>query len=195
MQHVSSPFPHGCNPPTIGDSTSTTTSFCAHYSSTWSSAFSTSLLRLQCTSSNPSSLDFKAVDPSRLHYYGYYLRLQFALTTLSWTTLRLVKLSLLIFFWRLFDSVRTHARLFWWIMCGITVATYIVSMFLQGFNCLPLGSFFTFGKLQTTAACHRYATIDETLPGGCSSRDNVHRTIVIFHFSSIADIIMDFFSE
>ncbi|MDI1485583.1 MAG: hypothetical protein OHK93_000721 [Ramalina farinacea] len=90
---------------------------------------------------------FKTVDPLRLHYYDYYLRLQFALTILSWTTLWLVKLSLLTFFWRLFDSVRTHARLFWWVMCGITAATYIVSVFLQGFACLPLGSFFKFVML------------------------------------------------
>lgn len=137
---------------------------------------------------------FKTVDPLRLHYYDYYLRLQFALTILSWTTLWLVKLSLLTFFWRLFDSVRTHARLFWWVMCGITAATYIVSVFLQGFACLPLGSFFKFGELQMTLVCQMFATTDRTIPGGCSSKGNVHRSVLVFHFSSITDIITDFFS-
>lgn len=138
---------------------------------------------------------FQTPEPSRLHYYDYYLRLQFALTTLSWTTLWLVKLSLLTFFWRLFDSVRTHARLFWWVMCGITIATYIVSMFLQGFACLPLGSFFTFGKLQALMFRQSLAVTDGGLSGGCSSPDNVHRSVLVFHFSSITDIITDFFSK
>lgn len=137
---------------------------------------------------------FKTVDSSRLHYYNYYLRLPFAVTTLSWTTLWLVKLSLLTFFWRLFDSVRTHARLFWWVMCGITIATYIVSMFLQGFACLPLGSFYKFGKLQRSVSSELAAT-DRPLQGGCSSPHNVYRSVLTFHFSSITDIITDFFSK
>lgn len=33
------------------------------------------------------------------------------------------ELALLTFFWRLFDSVRTQVRPFWWVMCSVTIAT------------------------------------------------------------------------
>ena len=44
--------------------------------------------------------------------FEYYLRLQFAVTYVFWSALWSVKLALLTFFWRLFDSVRTHVRPF-----------------------------------------------------------------------------------
>ena len=77
--------------------------------------------------------------------FEYYLRLQFAVTYIFWSALWSVKLALLTFFWRLFDSVRTHVRPFWWVMCAVTIATWTISLFLQGFACKPAGSFFKLG--------------------------------------------------
>ena len=75
-----------------------------------------------------------------------FLKYQFATLYLVWTALWTVKLASLSFFWRLFTSVQTNARLFWRIMCGITVITWIVCLLLQGFACLPLLETFRLSK-------------------------------------------------
>lgn len=100
----------------------------------------------------PVAMGVAMPNPSRLPSYNYFLRLQFAITTISWTTLWLVKLALLTFFWRLFDSVRTHARMFWWAMIAVTISTWIISVFINSFACQPLGSFFRFGEHGTRIA-------------------------------------------
>ena len=74
-----------------------------------------------------------------------YLRCQFALLILLWTTLWAVKFSLLFFFWRLFDSLRTKVRIFWFVMCFITASTYITTIFIQLFACRSPARFFHFG--------------------------------------------------
>lgn len=75
-----------------------------------------------------------------------FLKLQYAADLLLWTTLWSVKFSLLFFFWRLFDSVNSSMRLFWWIMCGVTASTWVTSVVLQEFACDPIRNFFTLGK-------------------------------------------------
>jgi hypothetical protein len=76
-----------------------------------------------------------------------FLRYQFALLFLLWTTLHSVKFSLLIFFWRLFDSVQTRVRTFWYVMLVITASTYIVTIFIQLFACGSPQNFFKLSKL------------------------------------------------
>lgn len=75
-----------------------------------------------------------------------FLRLQFALDILLWTTLWAVKFSLLFFFWRLFDSVDTPMRTFWWAMCAITASSWITLVVLQNLACDPLRDFFVLGR-------------------------------------------------
>lgn len=79
-------------------------------------------------------------------HFVRYLRLQFAVTYMYWTSLWLVKLALLSFFWRLYESVRTNVRVFVGIMCSITIATWTISLFLQGFACSPSSNFFVPGE-------------------------------------------------
>lgn len=76
---------------------------------------------------------------------NFFLRLQFAADLLLWTTTWLIKFSLLSFFWRLFDSVQSPMRIFWWIMCFLTAATFICAVVLQMFACDPLSKFFVIG--------------------------------------------------
>lgn len=83
---------------------------------------------------------------SELPTFNYNLRLQFTLTTIFWTGLWLVKLAVLVFFWRLFDSVKTRARLFWWVMTAITISTWLISVLINFFACQPLGSCYRFGE-------------------------------------------------
>lgn len=74
-----------------------------------------------------------------------FLKLQFAVDFTMWTTLWLVKFSLLFFFWRLFDSVQSSMRIFWWIMSIVTMSTLIVAIVLQCHACDPLSNFFVLG--------------------------------------------------
>jgi hypothetical protein len=76
---------------------------------------------------------------------NFFLRLQFALDLLLWTTLWSIKFSLLSFFWRLFDSIETHLKIFWWVMCCLTASTYATSVVLQHFACDPISNFFIIG--------------------------------------------------
>ena len=75
-----------------------------------------------------------------------YLKYQFAALIQLWTTLWTVKIAMLSFYWRLFTSVRTKARIFWWIIFGITIATWVVSVVLQTVACDPPSQPFNPGR-------------------------------------------------
>ena len=66
-----------------------------------------------------------------------FLKYQFAVLYLIWTALWTVKLAMLSFYWRLFISVKTNAKVFWWIMCGVTIVTWVVCLLSQAFACSP----------------------------------------------------------
>lgn len=85
-----------------------------------------------------------------------FLRYQLALSIMFWSTLWAVKFALLSFFWRLFDSVKTHARIFWWFMVAVTASTLTVSVFLQLFACGTPANFTTAGTLPFDSALSRF---------------------------------------
>jgi hypothetical protein len=76
-----------------------------------------------------------------------FLKLHFAIDMLLWSGLWCVKFSLLFFFWRLFDAVKSRGKIFWWIMCFITASTWTISIILQVFACDPPGNFFELGMI------------------------------------------------
>lgn len=132
------------------------------------------------------------ITASNIIRFDHYLRLQFAVTYVFWSALWSVKLALLTFFWRLFDSVRTHVRPFWWVMCSVTISTWTISLVLQGFACKPAGSFFKMGKTHCTIP---RSLGTDSFKGECSSPSSVYGANLAFHFSSICDIITDFLSN
>lgn len=91
------------------------------------------------------SAKLRPPSPTFFEDANFFLRLQFALDLLLWTTSWAVKFSLLFFFWRLFDSVNSPMRIFWSVMCVITAASYIGCIILQTFACDPIQHFFTLG--------------------------------------------------
>ena len=76
------------------------------------------------------------------HDYVQFVKFSFAADAIFLTAAWTVKLALLAFFWRLLKSVRTKARVLWWIMGSFTVGTWIVSLFMQNLACRPLGETF-----------------------------------------------------
>lgn len=136
--------------------------------------------------------DLEPVTASNILRFDYYLRLQFVATYVFWSALWSVKLTLLTFFWRMFESVRSHSRPFWWVMCSTIVATWTMSLFLQGFACKPISSLFKLGRSDSTRL--KSPNVDR-FQGGCSSPSSVYGATLAFYFSSISDIITDFLSE
>ncbi len=88
----------------------------------------------------------QTMDAAFMDRASLFLRLQFAVDFLLWTTLWTVKFSLLSFFWRLFDSVRSPMKIFWWTMCAVTASTWVTLVVLQNLACDPIRNFFTLGK-------------------------------------------------
>jgi hypothetical protein len=64
-------------------------------------------------------------DENFLTSYGPLLKMVAVWQILFYTCLWLIKLSLLMFFRRLGSTVRAH-RVWWWVVCGVLAATYIV---------------------------------------------------------------------
>ena len=83
--------------------------------------------------------------PSFGRHHVQYLKFSFVADAIFLTVVWIVKLAILAFFWRLLKSVRTKARVFWWVMSSFTVATWIVSFFMQNLACVPLNETFTPG--------------------------------------------------
>ena len=118
-----------------------------------------------------------------------YLKYQFAVLITFWTTrtgssqsvlpfannsaVWSVKFSLLLFFWRLFDSLRTRMRIFWFVMCFITGSTYIITVFIQLFACGSPATFFKTGE------------------EGCHTPRQLYLSNLVFLFSAGTDISCD----
>ena len=79
------------------------------------------------------------------HHCVQFLKFSFAADAIFLTAVWTVKLALLAFFWRLLKSVRTKARVLWWVMGSFTIGTWIVSFFMQNLSCSPLNETFTPG--------------------------------------------------
>ena len=75
-----------------------------------------------------------------------YLRYHLCLLILLWVTLWAVKFSLLFFFWRMFDSIQSRARVLWWLMTFFTASTFLVALFVQLFACDSPGNLVKPGK-------------------------------------------------
>ncbi|KAL8705269.1 MAG: hypothetical protein Q9201_001600 [Fulgogasparrea decipioides] len=66
--------------------------------------------------------------------YAAFLRTIVPFTLLFYSTLWAVKLSFLLFFWRLGSKVRGH-NIWWWVVLGITVAAYIACIGDVDYRC------------------------------------------------------------
>jgi hypothetical protein len=84
-----------------------------------------------------------------------------------------VKISLLLFFWRMFDSLHTRMRIFWHIMMFVVASTLLTTIFLQLFACGSPSAFFKLGE------------------EGCSSDREIYLSNLVFLFSAGTDIACD----
>ncbi|KAI4228834.1 MAG: hypothetical protein L6R36_001336 [Xanthoria steineri] len=77
-----------------------------------------------------------------------YLKLQFAIIVLFWTTVWVVKISFLLFYRNLFASLREH-MIGWWITAGFTAVAYLLCWAFQLGSCVPISHYFILGACET----------------------------------------------
>lgn len=74
-----------------------------------------------------------------------FLKLQFAIIVLFWTTIWTVKISFLIFYWSLFTGLEDHRR-GWWVVAGFTALGYFLCWAFQLGSCVPIAHYFILGE-------------------------------------------------
>ena len=122
-----------------------------------------------------------------------FLKYQFSALLLLWTALWTVKIAMLSFYWRLFNVVKTKARILWWIISGITIGSYLVSIVLQIVACDPPSQLFSPG-MHLTHSWER-ARIAEGFQDSFVRPQNIAGFNRAFHFAAISDILTDILSK
>lgn len=76
---------------------------------------------------------------------AFYLKCQFAIIVMFWTTLWAVKISVLLFYKNLFNKLPKQMTL-WWAVLGAVVALYLGCWGSQLASCEPIDSYFRLGS-------------------------------------------------
>lgn len=87
----------------------------------------------------------KAFTASFQDQAAVYLRLQFAIIVLFWTTIWVVKTSFLIFYRTVFAGLPEH-MLGWRLVAGFTALTYLLCWAFQLASCVPVPDYFILGE-------------------------------------------------
>lgn len=72
----------------------------------------------------------------------WQLKMQFGFMVLFWTTLWSIKASLMMFYRKLFSGLFGY-MVWWWVMVGVCVATWLASILTNIFVCLPMSKRFS----------------------------------------------------
>ena len=80
----------------------------------------------------------------------FYLKCQFAIICMFWTTLWAVKVSILMFYKNLFNRLRNQMTL-WWCVLGFVVLLYLGCWGSQLASCVPMSGYFVLGMSFDTA--------------------------------------------
>ncbi|KAL8629349.1 hypothetical protein Q9189_004922 [Teloschistes chrysophthalmus] len=91
--------------------------------------------------------------PDFISRAAVFLKLQFAIIVLFWTTIWVVKISFLIFYRTLFSGLPDH-MFGWWIASGFTAVTYLLSWAFQLGSCVPISHYFILGACETPRDIH-----------------------------------------
>lgn len=76
---------------------------------------------------------------------AFYLKCQFAIICLFWTTLWAVKVSILMFYKNLFSRLPKQMTLWWWVL-AVVVVLYLGCWGSQLASCEPISGYFVLGR-------------------------------------------------
>lgn len=105
----------------------------------------------------------------------FFLKCQFAIIVLFWTTLWAVKLSFLMYYKNLFVGLPKHMQMSWWAVVIFSVLAYLGCWATQLASCVPISHYFLLGECET-------------------ARDIYVSNLSLYYATSV-DIICDLLSE
>lgn len=120
----------------------------------------------------------------------FFLKLQFSIIILFWTSLWAVKLSFLIFYRKFLGRLRGY--MIWWKLTFVfTVLAYLGCQATNLKSCTPISRFFHFGmRMRGIGGCHILTVID-----ACESKQNIYFENVNLYYSTAVDVVCDILSK
>ena len=127
----------------------------------------------------------EALAPAFLPRASLFLKLQFAIIVLFWTTLWTVKISFLLFYRSLFSGLPDH-MLGWWIVCGFALIGYLLCWGFQLGSCVPISHYFVLGiEPNGSLECQL------TSLGSCETPRDIHYSNANLYVATGFDISSD----
>lgn len=128
--------------------------------------------------------------PDFLPRAAVFLKLQFAIIVLFWTTIWVVKISFLIFYRTLFTGLPEH-MLGWWIASGFTAVAYLLCWAFQLGSCVPISHYFILG--QYDVSCSFSGLTDAS--GACETPRDIHYSNANLYVAAAVDVASDLMSK
>jgi hypothetical protein len=105
---------------------------------------------------------------------AFFLKVQFAIIVIFWTTLWAVKLSFLMYYKKLFSGLPGNEQRVWWAVTVFAVLSYIGCWITQLLSCTPISTYFT---------------------GECQTPHDIYVSNLSLYYATSVDIICDIFSK
>lgn len=119
-----------------------------------------------------------------------FLKLQFSIITLFWTSLWAVKLSFLMFYRKILAGLPGH--LIWWrLILVFTVLAYLGCQATNLKSCTPISNYFHIGMRICDIGCCPILTVI----GACESRQNTYFQNLNLYYSTAVDVLCDVLSK
>jgi hypothetical protein len=128
-------------------------------------------------------------NPGFLQRGNLFLRCQFALICLFWTSVWSVKVSILLFYKILFSKLRSF-KICWWLVLGFVGATYLACWGTQLASCWPIPTYFNLGMPIPVKEI-----LDLIIAGSCDTEADTDRSNNSLYVTAAIDIFSDFLSE
>lgn len=133
----------------------------------------------------------KGVTTGFLQRFNYFLRMQFAIIVLFWSSIWAVKISFLVWYRKLL-AVPSDRMALWWGVSLFTVLAYIGCWIIQLQSCRPMSKYFSLGLYKRNV--HERTDLLKA-SGGCKSHTDIWVSSLSLHFSTAADISCDLLSK
>lgn len=131
------------------------------------------------------------VSPDVTDRLNYFLRLQFAIIALFWTSIWAVKFSFLIYYKRLFASIPGTNHAFAWRFASFfTILAYVSCQVINLESCTPISNDFHLGKMDLLRTVVQLTTV-----GACESSPDLHVSNISLYLSTAVDVASDILSK
>ena len=132
------------------------------------------------------------VGPTLLWHGNQYVRYEFCIIGLFWTTLWSVKASCLALYWKLFKGLQVYQR--WWKgVAAFVFGTYVGCWIASWMNCHPTSAYFHFGDFCASSKSGTFLLT--CLIGQCNKPSDLRGSTIAVAYSTAADTLTDLMSK